>query len=55
MCDAVADKAVVPLLYEGREVVTDVDDAQIYRWFEVHTRSLSDEQRADLKRKMSRA
>lgn len=55
MCDAVADKAVVPLLYEGQEVVTDVDDAQIDRWFEVHTRGLSDEQRADLKRKMSRA
>jgi len=55
MRDAVADKAVVPLLYEGREVVTDVDDAQIDRWFEVHTRGLSDDQRADLKRKMSRA
>lgn len=55
MRDAVADKAVVPLLYEGREVVTDVDDAQIDRWFEVHTRGLSANQRADLKRKMSRA
>jgi type I restriction enzyme R subunit len=55
MRDAVADKAVVPLLYEGREVVTDVDEGQIDRWFEVHTRGLSDEQRADLKRKMSRA
>ena len=39
MRDAVADKAVVPLLYEGREVVTDVDEGQIDRWFEVHTRS----------------
>jgi type I restriction enzyme R subunit len=55
MRDAVEDEAVVPLLYEGREVVTDVDDGQIDRWFEVHTRGLSDEQRADLKRKMSRA
>lgn len=55
MRDAVTDKAVVPLLYEGREVVTDVDEGQIDRWFEVHTRGLSDEQRADLKRKMSRA
>ncbi|QGA58126.1 type I restriction endonuclease subunit R [Brucella sp. 2280] len=54
MRDAVTDKAVVPLLYEGREVVTDVDEGQIDRWFEVHTRGLSDEQRADLKRKMSR-
>ncbi|MQW87803.1 type I restriction endonuclease subunit R [Sinorhizobium saheli] len=55
MRDAVADKAVVPLLYEGREVITDVDDPQIDRWFEVHTRGLSDDQRADLKQKMSRA
>lgn len=55
MRDAVGDKAVVPLLYEGREVVTDVDEGQIDRWFEVHTRDLSDEQRVDLKRKMSRA
>jgi len=55
MRNAVEDKAVVPLLYEGREVVTDVDESQIDRWFEVHTRDLSDEQRADLKRKMSRA
>jgi type I restriction enzyme R subunit len=55
MRDAVADNAVVPLLYEGREVVTDVDESQIDRWFEVHTRGLSDDQRADLKRKMSRA
>lgn len=55
MRDAVADKAVVPLLYEGREVVTDVDERQIDRWFEVHTRGLSDDQRTDLKRKMSRA
>jgi type I restriction enzyme R subunit len=55
MRNAVEDKAVVPLLYEGREVVTDVDEGQIDRWFEIHTRDLSDEQRADLKRKMSRA
>ena len=55
MRNAVDDKAVVPLLYEGREVITEVDDRQIDRWFEVHTRGLSDEQRADLKRKMSRA
>lgn len=55
MRDAVEDKAVVPLLYEGREVVTDVDEGQIDRWFEVHTRGLSDKQRTDLKRKMSRA
>ena len=55
MRDAVNDKAVVPLLYEGREVVTDVDEGQIDRWFEIHTRDLSEDQRDDLKRKMSRA
>jgi type I restriction enzyme R subunit len=55
MRDAVNDRAVVPLLYEGREVVTDVDEGQIDRWFEIHTRDLSAEQRTDLKRKMSRA
>jgi type I restriction enzyme R subunit len=55
MRDAVADKATVPLLYEGREVLTDVDEGQIDRWFEVHTRDLTNKQRADLKRKMSRA
>ena len=55
MRDAVADKAVVPLLYEGREVLTDVDEAQIDRWFDVHTRDLTQDQRDDLKRKMSRA
>lgn len=55
MRDAVNDKAVVPLLYEGREVVTEVDEGQIDRWFEIHTRDLSPQQRADLKRKMSRA
>lgn len=55
MRDAVKDKAVVPLLYEGREIVTDVDRKQTDLWFDVHTRHLSDRQRADLKRKMSRA
>ncbi|PYT25594.1 MAG: hypothetical protein DMG57_24825 [Acidobacteria bacterium] len=43
------------MLYEGREVLTDVDEAQIDRWFEVHTRNLTKKQIADLKRKMSRA
>ena len=55
MREAVIDGAVVPLLYEGREVLADVDEGQIDRWFEAHTRSLSDEQKADLKQKMSRA
>ena len=52
---AVADHAVVPLLYEGRIVEQDVDKESLERWFERTTRHLSDEQRADLKRKMSRS
>jgi len=55
MRDAVADKAVVPILYEGREILADVDEEQIDRWFEAHTRGLSRDQIADLKRRMSRA
>jgi type I restriction enzyme, R subunit len=50
---AVSDQAVVPLLYEGRIVEQEVDNAQLERWFERTTRHLNDEQRADLKRKMS--
>jgi type I restriction enzyme, R subunit len=53
MRQAVADQAVVPLLYEGRVVEQDVDKAQLERWFERTTRHLSDEQRADIKRRMS--
>ncbi|MEI2692412.1 MAG: hypothetical protein V9H69_22925 [Anaerolineae bacterium] len=55
MRQAVADKAVVPLLYEGRVVEQAVDKAQLERWFERTTRHLTPEQRADLKRKMSRS
>lgn len=55
MRQAVADQAVVPLLYEGRIVEQDVDKEQLERWFERTTRSLTNEQKADLKRKMSRS
>jgi type I restriction enzyme R subunit len=54
MRQAVADKTVVPLLYEGRMVELEPNQAQLDRWFERHTQGLSDEQKADLKRKMSR-
>jgi type I restriction enzyme, R subunit len=50
---AVADKAVVPLLYEGRDIPQEVDHNQIDRWFERITANLSREQTADLKRKFS--
>jgi type I restriction enzyme R subunit len=52
---AVEDKTVVPLLYEGRMVELEPNQAQLDRWFERHTQGLTDEQKADLKRKMSRA
>jgi len=50
---AVADKAVVPLLYEGRHVEQYVDAKGIDAWFDKITENLSKEQAADLKRKFS--
>ena len=52
---AVEDKAVVPLLYEGRLVEMEQNKAAIDLWFERHTQGLSDKQKADLKRKYARA
>lgn len=52
---AVADGAIVPLLYEGRMVELEQNQAAIDIWFERHTQGLSDEQKADLKRKYARA
>jgi len=54
MRQAVEDGAVIPLLYEGRMVELDPNQDQLDRWFERHTAGLSDEQKADLKRVMSR-
>jgi type I restriction enzyme, R subunit len=52
---AVEDKAVVPLLYEGRHIQQEVDRKAIDKWFEVVTAPLSSAQRADLKRKFASA
>lgn len=52
---AVEDKAVVPLLYEGRHVLQEVDQKAIDKWFEVVTKPLTEAQRADLKRKFATA
>lgn len=52
--EAVADKAVVPLLYEGRHVLQDVDKKSIDTWFERVCKPLSEKQVIDLKRKFSR-
>lgn len=52
---AVKDGAVVPLLYEGRHVEMEQNKEAIDLWFERHTQGLSDSQKADLKKKYSRA
>ncbi len=51
--DAVADKAIVPLIYEGRFVDQQVDETNIDLWFEKTTKRLNEHQREDLKRKWS--
>lgn len=47
------DKAVVPLLYEGRDAPQLVNAKQIDSWFDKLTEGLSVEQKADLKRKFA--
>lgn len=54
LTDAVAEGAVVPLLYEGRLVEQDIDAKAVDTWFERSTRELSEAQRADLKKRMSK-
>jgi len=51
--DAVADKAVVPLLYEGRHILQDVNQKAVDRMFEELCEGLTPEQKADLKRKFA--
>ena len=52
--EAVADQAVVPLLYEGRMVEQQISADAIDKWFEKISQGLTDQQKADLKRKFSR-
>lgn len=52
---AVKDGAVVPLLYEARHVEMEQNEKAIDTWFERHTQGLTNEQKADLKKKYSRA
>jgi type I restriction enzyme R subunit len=51
--DAVNDEAVVPLLYEGRHVLQDVNQRAVDAMFESMCEGLTTEQKADLKRKFS--
>jgi len=52
--EAVKDKAVVPLLYEGRHVLQEVNKKPIDNWFNKVCEPLAVYQRADLKKKFSR-
>ena len=52
---AVRDGQVVPLLYEGRYVEMEQNQAAIDLWFDRHTQGLTREQQADLKKKYARA
>lgn len=51
--DGVEDKAIVPLIYEGRFVDQTVDEANIDLWFKVVTKKLNKAQIAELKSKWS--
>lgn len=53
--DAVNDKNVLPLIYEGRFVPQKVDKDAIDNWFEKATASLNQKQKADLKKKFASA
>ncbi|MDR0609255.1 MAG: type I restriction endonuclease subunit R [Planctomycetaceae bacterium] len=55
LTQAVDDGAVVPLLYEGRDMKKSVNQPDIDLWFERETQGLTDEQKADLKKKYSRS
>lgn len=51
--DGVEDGAIVPLIYEGKFVEQNVDEANIDLWFGQVTKRLNDAQKADLRDKWS--
>ncbi len=51
--DAVADEAVVPLLYEGRHVIQNVNQKAVDTMFEAMCQGLTPEQKSDLKIKFA--
>lgn len=53
MREAVADKAVAPLLYEGRMAILEQNREAMQKWFDRITEKLSEAQKVDLKRKMT--
>ncbi|MGF6172811.1 type I restriction endonuclease subunit R [Ensifer sp. 4252] len=50
---AVEDGTVTPLLYEERKPLVDINEKAIDNWFEKITAGLSDDQKADLKKKFA--
>lgn len=52
--EAVADKAVVPLLYEGRLALQDVNAGPIDTFFDMVSESMTEYQKADVKKKFAR-
>ena len=54
MQEAVADKTVTPLLYEERIPDLGVNERAIDAWFDRITEGLTDEQKADLKKKFAK-
>jgi type I restriction enzyme R subunit len=54
MRQAVEDNAVTPILYEGRMAELHGDQKAIDKWFDRITKGLTDEQKADLKKKFRR-
>jgi type I restriction enzyme R subunit len=52
---AVKDKAVVPLLYEGRHAFQKVNEAPLDNYFSLVSEPLNSYEKADLKKKFSRA
>ncbi|TVM14018.1 restriction endonuclease subunit R [Oceanidesulfovibrio indonesiensis] len=55
MNQAVQDKAVEPLRYEGRMSELHGDDAELDKWFDRITEGLTPEQKGDLKKKFKQA
>lgn len=52
---AVDDGAVVPLVYEGRHVIQDVNNKPLDEYFELISSDLTEEQKSELKRKFAQA
>jgi len=52
---AVKDKAVVPLLYEGRHAIQNINEDPLNTYFDMVTEPFNKYEKADLKKKFSRA